>query len=212
MVIRLKVDNRFQNKRAKVKKGNNSPIMDDHDQGNLFTPHKIDNKGFIPTTLPTPPGSVFMRGNNFAQDSNDGSVYPSISPNLEFWNGDSSNGDLPTGPLSFVGSRSEIISKRPLFCIFFILTLLVDYFNSQNIQENLNNESPSSPVKLKSGNLDQEFYMKSSSKDESLIVNFMIPVPSGHHMASSDLLNESSNFENCYNIFRDSPERNLFHS
>jgi hypothetical protein len=94
--------------------------MDDYDQGNLFTPSKEKADGFVPPTLPTPPGSVFFRGPVYGDAITGENLpdYPETSPNF-FWSGNSS--DLPTGPLSFVGSRSEIIGKRPAFCNFFYL-------------------------------------------------------------------------------------------
>lgn len=212
MVIIFIIYKRFQNKRAKVKKGNFSPLMDDHDPGNLFTPSKTEKyQGFTPTTLPTPPGSVFLRPSNSfgaSEDSNENlSGYPDITSNFGFWNRNSNDGNLPTGPLSFVGPRSEIIRKRPLFCNLFILTLVVDFFNNQ--AQSLDDHSLLSSIK--SSNLEEQFYLKaeSSSKDESLVVNFLHPMNPGVRSQTPDLLNGSSNFE-AYNIFRDSPDRNLF--
>lgn len=79
----------------------------------------------------------------------------------------------------------------------FILTLLVDFFN----QAGLNDESQSRNT--------EEYYGK-TEKDESLLVNFLHPISSGHRFLTPDLMSGASHFDS-YNIFRDSPDRNLFH-
>jgi hypothetical protein len=169
--------------------------MDEHDQGNLFTPNKPDQvEGCNQTILPTPPGSNLFHEPVFSLNTEN---VTQISP---FWNGNSNGGTMPTAPLSFVGTRSEIIRKRPIFCNLFLLIILVDFFN--NPVESQNEMTP-----IKSKNLEEQFYNK-TGKDDSLLVKFLHPISAGPRMVTPDPITGCSQIES-FTIFRDSPDRNF---
>ena len=167
-----------------MKKGNLSPTIEDQDPRTNFTPQLSKTFHGQNSTLPTPPGSVFIRSGmsfpGFNEECNQENGYNALSPDLTFWNGNP-NAGLPTGPLSFnhVKNDQDVDGSNSL--------LLDDEYL-------ISGQSP-----------------QSSSKDESILVNFL---HSGNpQYISPELMNanSSSNFESCF-IFRDSSERSFFHS